>query len=83
MLPTAYFSNLLALTKMILSLISASQQKYWMLQDKTKQSNLKQIPYSKDRSVPMISYAYTMHIGTKFFNHCHLLQEYNIDDFLS
>ena len=29
----------------------------------------------------MISYAYTMHIGTQFFNHCHVLQEFNIDDF--
>jgi hypothetical protein len=31
----------------------------------------------------MISYAYTMHIGTQFFNHCHVLQEFNIDDGLS
>ena len=35
-------------------------------------------PYFKDHSVPIISYAFTIHIATKLFNYKHVLHDLNI-----
>ena len=35
----------------------------------------------KDRSMPIISYAYTRPIASTFFNYIHVLRDLNIDDF--
>ena len=40
-------------------------------------------PYYTDRSVPIISYAYTIPTASKMFNYKHLLHDLNIDDFKS
>ena len=38
-------------------------------------------PYSKNQSVPLISYVYTRPIASKTFNYKHVLCDLNIDDF--
>ena len=39
--------------------------------------------YSKDQSVPIISYAYAVPIASTIFNNKHVLHDLNIDDFKS
>ena len=40
-------------------------------------------PYSKNQSVPIISYVYTRPIASKKINYKHVLRDLNIDDFKS